>query len=282
MSGLGKVVCMNAENGTLLWSVDLLKDYDGRNITWGMTENLLIEDNMLFCTPGGVNANVIALDRNTGKLIWKSKGNGEKSAYCSPALIRLPKAKVLVTITEYSIIGIDALSGKFLWRLPQTNEHNVHANTPLYNNGYLYCFSGYGRGGVKIKVSDDGSKITEVWRNTSLDSRMGGAELLNGRIYGPGDYSRKWVCLDWETGNELFYSTMMTIGNLIYADGKLYCYSQGGKVGLVEPTSDSFKLISSFSVPYGSSAHWAHLVIHNKRLYVRHGYSLMVYSISAK
>jgi len=281
MSGFGKVVCMNTENGKILWSVDLMKDYDGRNISWGVTENLLIDENKLFCTPGGIEANVIAINRNTGELIWKSKANREKSAYCSPALIKLPQRKIIVTMTANSIIGIDASTGEYLWRHEQTNEHSVHANTPLYHDGYLFCLSGYGRGAVMLKLSENGNKITEIWRNRSLDSRMGGVVLLNGRIYGAGDASRKWVCLDWKTGKELFSSTEMTIGNLIYADGKFYCYSQRGKVGLVEPAANDFNVISTFQVPYGAAQHWAHLVIHNKRLYVRHGNSLMVYSISA-
>lgn len=280
MSGYGNVVCINAQSGKIIWNVDLFKDYDGRNIVWGVTENLLIDGDKLICTPGGISANVIALNKNTGKLIWKSKGNGEKSAYCSPALIKLPNRNIIVTMTERNILGIDAANGKLLWKHPQTNQYSVHANTPLYHNGYLYCVSGYGKGGVQLKLSSDGSNIKEVWRNSSLDTRMGGVVLINDNLYGSGDFSRKWLCLDWKTGKELYSSTMLRNGNLIYADGILYCYDQAGYVALVEPKSDGFNLISKFKVPYGYKQHWSHLVIHNKRLYVRHGTSLMVYSIS--
>ncbi|PKP31903.1 MAG: alcohol dehydrogenase, partial [Bacteroidetes bacterium HGW-Bacteroidetes-17] len=69
-------------------------------------------------------------------------------------------------------------------------------------------------------------------------------------------------------------------GNLIMADGLLYWYGTSGEVALVEPTNNSFKIISKFKVPYGSAQHWAHLVISGKKLYVRHGNSMMVYSIS--
>lgn len=280
MTGYGLIVCMDAKSGALKWKVDIMKDYGGRNIVWGMCENLLIEGEKLFCTVGGTDANVIALNKNNGELIWKSKGKGEKSAYNTPGLIEWGGKKILVTMTEFSILGINAESGKMLWSHPQTNQYAVHANSPLFKDGKLYLVSGYGRGGVMLQLSDDANSVKELWRNVSLDSRMGGVILDNGRIYGGGDKSRKWVCLDWNTGKELYSSKEVSSGNLIMADGLLYWYGTRGEVALVEPTNNSFKVISKFKVPYGSAQHWAHLVIANKKLYVRHGNSLMVYSIA--
>lgn len=282
LSGLGKLVCMKADKGEKIWTIDVIKDLHGRNIKWGITENLLIDGNKLFCTVGGVDTNIVALDRNTGKLIWISKGNGEKSAYCSPALITLPNRKILVTQTENSILGIDAENGKLLWRHDQPNKYSVHANTPLYYNGYLYCVSGYGQGGVMLKIAPDGSTKQEMWRNTSLDTKIGGVVLVNGKIYGSDDSNKAWWCLDWKTGKEVYSGKITNKGNIIFADGMLYCYGDNGEVVLVQPLPDGFKKISSFKVPYGSNQHWAHLVIANGRLYVRHGNSLMVYDIKKR
>ena len=280
MSGFGKIVCLSADKGNLIWSADIMKDFDGRNITWGVTENLLIEGDKLFCTAGGEKNNVIALNKNTGKLIWSSNGNGELSAYCSPIIITLPTRKVLVTMTQKSILGLDAETGKKLWSHEQTNEWSVHANSPLYDNGYLYCVSGYGCGGVMLKLSTDGSSISQVWKNSDLDSRMGGIVLLNGKIYGLGDKIKGLHCIDWKTGKEIAYDKMNNkFGNIISADGMLYTYDESGEIALIEPTLTGFKKISSFKVPFGSAQHWAHLVIENGRLYVRHGNSLMVYDL---
>ncbi len=281
LSAFGRLVCLNASDGRILWAVELFKEYDGENIQWGITENLLIDDHKLYCTPGGKTANVIALDPDTGKLIWKSAGNGEKSAYCSPTIIKLPQRKVLVTHTANSIIGVDAANGSLLWRHEHTNKWSVHPNTPIYSEGYLYCFSGYGKGGVMLKVSDDGKTITEVWKDSRLDNQMGGAVLLNGRIYGSGQNSRTWLCLDWKTGRELYAEKIAGNGNIVFADGMLYCYGDNGEVCLVKPTETGFSKVSSFKVPYGANQHWAHLVVSGKKLYVRHGTSLMVYSLAA-
>lgn len=281
MSAFGKLVCLNAKDGSILWKTELLSDYDGVNIKWGVTENILIDDNKLYCTPGGKTANVIALNPDNGKLIWKSTGNGESSAYCSPLIVNLKGRKLLVTHTANSIIGIDAADGKFLWRFEHINTYAVHPNTPLYSNGKLFCFSGYGKGAVMLKLADDGSSVSKLWESVNFDNQMGGAVLINGKIYGSGHKSKSWFCLDWETGKELYSERITGNGNVIYADGMLYCYGDNGEVVLAQPTDNGFKKISSFKVPYGANQHWAHLVIKDKKLYVRHGTSLMVYSIAA-
>jgi len=279
LSGFGKLVCRKAEKGDLVWTVDVLKDFHGRNIRWGLTENLLIDGNKLFCTVGGEDTNIVALDRNTGKLIWKSTGKGETSAYCSPMVVNLPGRKILVTQTANSIIGIDAENGKFLWSVDQPNTWSVHANTPVYQDGFLYCVSGYGRGGVMLKIAVDGSRVQEIWRNTYIDTRMGGFIVVNGLIYGSDDSGKAWFCLDWKTGKEIYSEKLTGKGNIIFSDGMLYCYGENGEVVLAQPLPSGFKKVSSFKVPYGSAQHWSHLVIKNGRLYVRHGNSLMVYHI---
>jgi outer membrane protein assembly factor BamB len=281
MSSFGQLFCLNASNGSTVWSVDLMKEYGARNITWGMTENLLHDGNVLYCTPGGEDASIIALDINTGKLIWKAKGNGEKSAYCSPMMVKLKNRKLIVTVMQYSIIGFDAANGNQLWKSDFTMSPDVHPNTPVFKNGYLFCTSGYGLGSKMLKLADDGSSYTEVWTEPTCDPKIGSVVVLNDKIYGTGDRNRKFFVLDWLTGKEVYQTRNLAPANIISSEGLLYVYSELGTVNLVEPKPDGINILSSFKVPFGADPHWAHLVIKNKKLYVRHGTSLMVYDISA-
>jgi outer membrane protein assembly factor BamB len=276
-----KALCMNTANGQTIWSIDIFKEFGGRNITWGVTENLLYDGNILYCSPGGRDATIIAVDRTTGKLIWKSRGKVEKSAYCSPLLIQLPSRKLLVTRMDGSIQGFDATTGKFLWSFDFNMEPYVHPNVPVYIDGYLYCTSGYGLGGVMLKLAADGTGVTEVWRNAKLDPKIGGVVVLNGAIYGGGDRNRRFFGVDWKTGRELFALNQLAPANVIANDGLLYIYSESGKVTLAEPKADRLNILSTFTVPLGAGTHWAHLVINNKKLYLRHGNSLMVYDIAS-
>ncbi|HKJ41690.1 MAG TPA: PQQ-binding-like beta-propeller repeat protein, partial [Sunxiuqinia sp.] len=142
LSGNGILVCMDANTGATKWSKNLFKDFDGKNITWGITESVVVDGDVVFCSPGGKTNNVVALNRFNGDLIWSCKGLGELSAYCTPLLVKLPDRKILVNMMADHIIGVDAATGKLLWSESQTNRWSVHANTPIYANNGLFCFSG--------------------------------------------------------------------------------------------------------------------------------------------
>jgi outer membrane protein assembly factor BamB len=282
-TGYGQIHCLKTADGSSVWTVDLEKQYGAKNIKWGYTENLMFNGNTLYCTPGGTGASVVALDRNTGKMIWKAKAIGETSAYCSPMIVNLKERKVLITFLQTSICGFDVSNGEVLWKFAHTVSPDVHPNTPVYKDGLLFCTTGYGKGSVMLKLAPDGKSVSEVWRHEMLDPKIGGVVLLNGTIYGGGDRNRFLFGLDWLTGKELFKIKDVNLApsNIIANDGLIYIYAESGKVSLAEPKADGVNVISSFDVPYGTMTHWAHLVIKDKKLYVRHGNSLMVYDIGA-
>ncbi|MCG6185792.1 PQQ-binding-like beta-propeller repeat protein [Maribellus maritimus] len=278
-SGYGVLTCMDAKDGSLKWRKDMLNDFDGRNIQWGVTETVVVDGDRVFVTPGGKRNNVVALNRFNGDVIWSSEGKGELSAYCTPLVVELPARKLLVTHTADHLIGLDAADGKLLWSYPHTNRWAVHPNTPIYEAGGIFCFSGYGQGGEKLELSADGSSVKEVWKSEKLDSRIGGMVMVDGYLYGSGDNAREWRCVDWKTGEEKYASKDLTKGTLIYADEMLYCYSERGELALVKTTPEKFDVISQTKVELGSAQHWAHPVINDGKLYVRHGNVLIAYKI---
>ncbi|WP_347840236.1 PQQ-binding-like beta-propeller repeat protein [uncultured Draconibacterium sp.] len=278
-TGYGELICMDAKNGDKKWTKNAFEDFDGENIRWGVTETVVVDGDVVFVTPGGAKNNVVALNRFTGELVWSSPGKGETSAYCTPLLLELPARKLLVTHTADHIIALDAKTGEMLWDFPHTNRWKVHPNTPLFYNGDLFCFSGYGKGGVKLDLSDDGSSVSKQWEKVELDSRMGGMVVLDGYIYGSGDKAREWRCVNWETGEEAYVSDAIGKGVTIFADGMLYCYSDRGELALVEATPEAFKVVSQTRVELGTAQHWAHPVINKGRLFVRHGDVLIAYKI---
>jgi len=280
MSAEGQCVCFDTD-GKKRWSVDLVRDFKARNLNWGMTESLLVDGNRVFCTPGGPDVMMVALDRHSGKTIWKIKGNGETSGYCSPRLVKHGNLRLLLTMTAGSVVGVDADKGEYLWRQSHVTSYVVNANTPLYYKGYIYTVSGYGTGGQMFKLSPDGKKISRVWTQRELDSQYGAVILKDGYIYGSGHSNRGWHCLDWKTGEVQFTARAIgNKGNIIFSDGMLYCYGENGEVAMVKPNPKKFEVVSSFKIKKGSGPHWAHPVIKNGRLYIRHGDTLMVYDIA--
>ncbi|MDC0584730.1 PQQ-binding-like beta-propeller repeat protein [Bacteroidales bacterium] len=277
-SGQGAIICIDDTKQEIKWSIDILKKYSAKNISWGVTETPIVDGDIIYCTPGGEHT-VVALNRFTSEQVWTSKAKGDVSAYCTPRLIQLENQKIIVSHTDSYIIAINAETGKLLWTYDQPNKWSVHANTPIYHDGSVYCFSGYGKGGVKISIDENGNKTKVDWVDIKLDSRMGGVVLIDGYLYGSGDKNRNWYCLDWETGAVQYEND--TIGKgVVISDGEmLYCYSEKGELALAKVNPKKFELISKTKVTMGTAQHWAHPVINNGRLFVRHGNALIAYKI---
>ena len=276
----GEALCLDATTGNKIWSVDMATKYGSRTPKWGIVEAPVILDEKVFFTPGGTDVSIIALNINTGAEIWKSKATGDASAYCSPLLIDHKGKKILVTSLTNNIVGINTSNGELLWNVSQKNIYSIHPNTPLYKDGFVYSLTGYKTGGVMFKIADDGKSVTELWRNTTLDSQMGGAVWIGDYLIGSGQSSdRSWQALDAKTGNVVFKSAEIGKGVVIYADGLLYCYADNGEMGILEIDNNSFKLKSKFRILLGTEQHWAHPVIDKGILYIRHGNTLMAYNI---
>ncbi len=282
-SGMGVVYCLDAESGESVWSVDLLATFQAKNIQWGMAESVLIDGNHLICTPGGPEHNLVALNRFTGKTVWTSPGHGEQAAYCSPILVHHNGTKLIVTMTAESVIGIDAKTGECYWHIPQHQTHKIHANTPVYVDGEILCSSSSAKkkpcGLVLIELSEDGKSAIERWRNQEFTNLMAAFVVRDGHIYGSKHRKGEWHCMNLQTGDTETVFKGLGDGVITYADGLFYCYSEKGRMALVDANPLAFKIISSFEVPLGTDQHWAHPVIRDGRLYLRHGDALMVYDI---
>ncbi|MCK3686076.1 PQQ-binding-like beta-propeller repeat protein [Maribellus sp. YY47] len=285
-SGMGAVYCLNTEGGEEIWSKDFILDFGVDSvIQFGYSESVLIDGDQLICVPGGKENNVVALNRFTGELIWSCPGEGEIATYNSPILINHNGHKLVIAMTSNSVMGIDAETGEKYWRVEQIQQNKIHANTPLYADGKILVVTA-GReknsGMVQMQLSEDGKSISEVWRNNKFINLMGGLIQLDTCLYGSSYLKKDWQVISWNTGETLVQNKELGGGSVIYADNRFYCYAErDGEVALAEARPESFEIISRFSVPMGTNEHWAHLVIHNGILYVRHGDALMAYNIKA-
>lgn len=281
MSGQGRVACYNAGTGERIWYVDTLEKFGGKNIRWGVAESLLIDGENLICTPGGRDATVVALNKMTGETIWTSKGLSQLSAYCSPVLIERGPNRLILTMVEQAIVGIDADTGKVYWVEPHKVSYDIQAVSPVYHDGLMYVTNGYRHGSHGFQLSPDGTSIARKWSERSLDVQLGGVVLIDGNIHGASTRGQ-WTCLDLATGDVRFTDRLVGKGAVIYADGLLYGYGENGQVGLIRINPDGYELVSSFRITKGSKEHWAHPSISDGRLYIRRGEALMCYDIKAR
>jgi len=292
-NALGTLFCLDEKTLNEIWKKDLLTEFDGRNLMFGMTENPLIVGDTLFMTPGGEKFNMVALNKNTGALIWSSTGTGTPTTYCSPLFIGDQEVPVIVTwmagvkpenagrdawIDNY-IAAFNAGTGELLWTQTLPSQNDINPNMPLYMEGKILAATGYRGGTWLINLKNGGRESEIVWKNSEMDNQMHGLIKVGDYLYGSGHQNRNWFCVDWKTGTTIYKVPDLAPANVIYADGMLYVYSEKGTMNLVKPNPEKFELVSSFNVTLGTNQHWAHTVIHNGILYVRHGEALMAFKI---
>jgi len=284
-SGKGRLAGYELATGKEKWAVDMVPDLGGVENMFGFAESPLIDGDNVYFMAGGIANNVVALNRFTGKTIWQSKALGDTASFCSPLLITLPTRKILVTISNHFVFGVDAQNGELLWStktLENFKFEKLHANTPIFADGFIYFTAGEedANGAVKLQLSPDGKSIQEVWRNINVTNAQGGFIKIGNHLF-TTTKKKRLVCVDTNTGS-VIDSLSANKGSLIYADSKFYCYNETGDVKLIKFENDKFAEISKFKVDKGTKEHFSHPVIANGTMYIRHGRALMAYDIQEK
>jgi outer membrane protein assembly factor BamB len=289
VSGMGELTCVSPD-GKILWSIDYYKKYKSPVPRFGISESPLVVDKKVIVTPGGNIAAMVAFDVDNGNVVWETPSLNESSQYVNPLLIENQGKKVIVTLTPTWIIGVNSADGKILWKFnfnaindkPGTKNY-IH--TPIYRDGYIFAANGYGQIAAKIRINQNGTDPTLIWKNPDINPHVGGMVLVGNYIYSSthdNNSMGRWVCVDWNTGKTMWITKWHNKGSIIADDGLLYIYEEkNGNVALVRPNSEKLDIISSFQVKKGSGPYWAHPVINKGRLFLRHGDYLAVYNIKA-
>jgi len=279
LNGLGVLFCFNAENGDIVWKKDIIKEYNGRILEFGLCENLVIDDEKVFCTPAGLETTVVALNRYTGALLWKCNVNSDSSSYSNPILIDFRGEKYFINQSQKTLFAIHADNGELAWTYKMNSKW--HPNTSIYKNGFIFTVDG-AAGSMLLKIYENG--IKQVWNNPVFSPVQGDAVLLGDRLFGLGDKGNKFLCVDWNSGEELFSDSVKSQAiAVILAENLLYCYELSGKVKLLKPTERGFENCGSFIIKGGTQQlHCSHPVIKDGVLYVRHDNSIFAYDISNK
>lgn len=280
-SGKGRIACFDLATGKEKWAVDMVKDLGGIEEEFGYAESPLIDGEFLYCIPGGSVSNFAALNRFTGKTVWTSKALGDTTSFCSPLLINLPARKIIVAITRHYLQGVDAAKGDLLWKhlIENYKYDGDHCNTPVFKDGFIYYTTAEenGNGLVKLRLSPDGKKIDEVWRNRNAKNAFGGIVKKGDHIFLTTD-KKTLVCLETDKGIEIS-SLRPNSGSLIFADTRFYCYNDNGDMKLIKFENNRLEEVSKFKINKGSKEHFSHPVIAGGVLYIRHGKALMAYNI---
>jgi len=281
VSGTGHLSCFDARTGRVIWTVDLMEEYDGRLGDFGYSEPPVVDEHKVYCFPGGYLHNMVALDRHTGEMIWSTRANRDYYSYATPLLLNLPEEELLVGTSRNYIHVVDREDGELLssYQLEDIKVGYEHCNSVVHQNGCLYfvpCEED-GQGTVKLSLSPDGRTLKEVWRNRQVVNVFEGFEVVGDFLYTTME-NRKLYCLDTNTGS-IRYEVRSVSGSIVYADNKLIIYGHNGRVQLFSMEGGEPELRSEFRIRDGTGHHFSFPVIADGVMYIRRGDALMAFAI---
>jgi outer membrane protein assembly factor BamB len=288
----GDLACLEAGSGKIQWQKNLRKDFGGQPHEWAYAESPLVDGDIVVVTPGGAEATIVALNKKTGAVIWKSAvPDGDPAGYASAIAVESAGRKQYVQFLSKGLVGVDAKTGAFLWRYKDVVKGPAQAFTPVARDGYVYCGAlSIGGGLVQLKPDKGGVAAEQVYFARGLPNGFGGAVLVGDHLYGTEIPGMSLVAVEFTTGKVKWKTEKFGRGSVAYADGHLYIYSENGYFVLAEATQEVYREKGRFTppnppqkkqgTPFPERA-FAYPVIANGRLYIRDLETLWAYDIKA-
>jgi outer membrane protein assembly factor BamB len=286
----GNLLCCNAEKGAILWQKDLKAEYKTKSALWGYAGHPLIDGNRLITLAGGEGSHVVALDKDTGKEIWRSQTSPEQG-YCPPTIIDAGGTRQLVVPGPANVVALDPVTGKLLWTTPYNADNGSIILSPVKVGEYLFV-AGYNNKNLLLKLVADKPAVEVVWK----DKRNAGLSPVNvqpiadgGLIYGIDQNGtlyavevpsgkRLWETVDpivpdkrLDTGTAFIVKNGERFvffnekGELVFAKLSPTGYEEVSRAKVIEPTGTGF----------GRSVVWSMPAFANKRVYVRNDKDLV-------
>ena len=278
----GDLVCLLVADGKVVWRRNILREFNGRNINWLVSESPLIDGDRIIVSPGGRNAGMVALDKMTGTTVWVSKELSDEAGYASSVVADVQGVRTILTLTGNAGIGVRATDGKVMWRYGNVANNTANITTPVYSNGKVFFTSAYGTGGALLGLRATGESVSaqEIYFTRNMQNHHGGVVLVDGYLYGFNNSIL--TCLEFETGKVMWRDRSVGKGSVAYADGRLYVLSEDNVVGLVEASPKGYRETGRFSIADQGWPSWAHPAISGGRLYLRNQNVLASYELRAK
>jgi outer membrane protein assembly factor BamB len=296
----GDVLCLETATGKIVWRKSLANDFGGKmmcmrngTFNWRWSESPLVDGQKLLCTPGADDAAIVALDKLSGKLIWKcaAKDLGDRGAsgagYCSIIAAEIEGVRQYIQFLGRALIGVDAASGRLLWTYNRVANDVANITTPVVRGNFVFASSAYkaGSGLVKIVRQGDQFRAEEVYflDFKTFCNHHGGLILLGDYVYGAhGQNGGDPTCIDFQTGKIVWKEKALgkRSAAFLYADGNLYVRYESGLMTLIAADPKKFQVQGSFQPPSKNGPAWPHPVVHQKKLYLRDHDVLMCYDVA--
>jgi outer membrane protein assembly factor BamB len=284
---LGDLYCIDTKTQKPAWHKNIWKDFGGGELPrWAIVQHPLVYGSLLIVAPQTPEAGVVAYDKLTGELKWKSAPLSGTAGYVSPSVIKIGGADQLVMVTasvgrgrtakDGSVNGLDPRDGKLLWSYTSW-QCPIPVPQPVdAGDGRILVSGGYSAGSAMIKVEKkaDGSyAVAELYKNPDFGSHTQPPILYKDHFYSQYTINERndglvAMSMDGKVRWKTDQQPAFVRGGAILADGLLLATDGSTKLYLVEPDPTGFKPLAS-AVVLEAGDNWAPLALVDGKLLIR-------------
>ncbi len=276
----GDLTSLDSATGKVTWTVNLLKKFGGSNIRWGLSESPLVLGDRILVNAGGRNASIVALKKTDGSEIWRSQS--DEAGYSSAILHTVGGIPQAIFFTARRAVGIDTRDGRLLWSYDRVANRTANIATPVVRDNKVFLSSDYGTGAALLELTPSGKSIDarEVYFTNEMRNHHASSILVGDHLYGFS--SAILTAMKFDTGQVAWKDRSVGKGSMIFADERLYLFSEQGTVGLAEANPAGYREHGRFQLKTGSSPTWSHPVVANGKLFLRDQDTIYAYDVRAK
>ena len=277
LGGAGEFSALDAATGKKLWSVDFVDVFGGNVPGWGYSESPLIVGDRIVTNAGGRRASIVALNKADGKALWQNHSDG--AAYSSPMLLRTGSFQQVVFFTDQRALAVDPRDGRLLWSYNRAANNTANIATPVVRGNRVFFSSDYGTGAglVSVRAAGNIAAAEEVYFTREMRNHHSTSVLVGDTLYGFS--SSILTALNFDSGKMVWRDRSVGKGSLVYADNRLYLYSENGVVGLAEANPAGYREHGRFTIATSGSPTWSHPMITQGKLILRDQDAVYAYDI---
>ncbi len=292
----GNLFCFSTSDGKILWSKDLVKDYQTKTALWGYASHPLVDGDKLICVVGGAGSHTVAFDKLTGKELWKTITATEQG-YSPPTIVEASGTRQLIVARPDGVSGVDPETGKEYWSTPYEANNGSIIMSPIVAGKYLFV-AGYSNKNLMMELDADKPGIKVLWRDKNRKgvSPVNVQPILDGNtIYG-FDQRGDLFAVDVPSGDRL-WETAEPIGDrasgsdtafIVRHQDRYFLFTEHGDLIIAKLSRDGYQeldrthVIDPSGVAFGRDIVWCAPAYANKRLYVRNDKELIAVDLAAK
>ena len=281
VGGTGIMHCLDLASGKVVWSKDLLKEFNAPIPEWGVSFSPLVDGSRVFIMPGGpYGQGLAALDKNTGAVLWQK--HNDLASYSSPIPATFGGERQILFLTGSRLIAIVPETGAERWSYPWAVQQQANIATPIVVEDYVFLSSYYGKGCAVIKIDKTGDAwiASLVYAKNRMQNHTASSVRHKDHIYGFDDKILK--CLDFRTGEIMWSQRGFDKGSLLAVNDHLIIYGANGILALAEANPTSYVEKASFEFSKQGRSCWSVPVLANGRLYVRDWQRLVCFDVKTK